>query len=298
MNPITDIWKQLVRRRLWPVAVLLVAALAAVPFVLAKEPEPAPPAPPAPANTETASTELAENPIVAPGAESDANTADRKPLGKHHDIFKPTKKAPKPAKAAKTDDASTDTGSDTPKDESSSGSGGSTGGGAAPTAPATPTTPVEPEKPKTYPLYSLKVRFGGAEDSGKRILPKLGALPSADEPMVVYLGLLDDKKTAVFMLDASLTAIGDGACHPSPENCETVRMREGDTMFFDPVAVEGETGTGTQYELELIDIHKKQTTDAAKAAKSAKLAKVASAAAVGGGLGQATPRRLGVIRNG
>ena len=47
MNVLTTIWGQLVRSKLWPLALLLVAALVAVPFVLAKEPEP--PVPPTPA---------------------------------------------------------------------------------------------------------------------------------------------------------------------------------------------------------------------------------------------------------
>ena len=38
MNAIKDTWHQLVRRRLWPVAILLVGALVAVPMVLAKAP--------------------------------------------------------------------------------------------------------------------------------------------------------------------------------------------------------------------------------------------------------------------
>ena len=39
MNLITDPFRGLVRKKLWPVALLLVAALVAVPFALAKEPE-------------------------------------------------------------------------------------------------------------------------------------------------------------------------------------------------------------------------------------------------------------------
>ena len=39
MNLITDPLRQLVQRKLWPVALLLVAALVAVPMLLAKEPE-------------------------------------------------------------------------------------------------------------------------------------------------------------------------------------------------------------------------------------------------------------------
>ena len=63
MNVVTNTWHQLVRRRLWPVALLLVAALAAVPFVLASEPEPVvPPVVPMPAVS--ADDEIAE-PVVA-----------------------------------------------------------------------------------------------------------------------------------------------------------------------------------------------------------------------------------------
>ena len=40
MNLITDTLQGLVRRKLWPVALLLVGALVAVPLVLAKTPEP------------------------------------------------------------------------------------------------------------------------------------------------------------------------------------------------------------------------------------------------------------------
>ena len=39
MSAVTNMWRQLVQRRLWPVAILLIAALAAVPLTLAKEPE-------------------------------------------------------------------------------------------------------------------------------------------------------------------------------------------------------------------------------------------------------------------
>jgi hypothetical protein len=42
MNAILEPFKSLWKRKLWPVAVLLVGALVAVPMVLAKEPTPAP----------------------------------------------------------------------------------------------------------------------------------------------------------------------------------------------------------------------------------------------------------------
>lgn len=292
MNVITDIWRQLVRRRLWPVALLLVAALAAVPVLLAKEPEPSAAPPATPANTTTAKASLASDPIVASAGPDDPDL-DRVPLGDRHDIFKPTKKAPK-VKAAK-DDESEDAGTDTPKDPSTeSGSKGSSGSGGGTTVP----TPVEPaEEPKTYPLYTLKVRFTEADSGGKRHLPRLSALPSREEPLLVYLGLEDDRKTAVFLLDSTVQAIGDGRCDPTPENCETVRMEVGDTMFFDVLGADG-APSGAQYQLDLLHITKKPTADAAKAAKSARLAKTAaisSLRAAGAGLGEDSLRRLGVV---
>ena len=43
MSILNDTWRFLVQRRLWPVAILLVAAAVAVPMLLSEEPAPAPP---------------------------------------------------------------------------------------------------------------------------------------------------------------------------------------------------------------------------------------------------------------
>ena len=273
MSPLTDIWRQLVRRRLWPVALLLVAAIAAIPVLLAKDPEVTPTAAP-PAAPAVAASELAEAPIVTV-ADGSTRQPGRTVLGKPRDIFASTAKKPKTPKA----------------DEKASG-------GATPAPAAPPAPPAAPApKPKTYPLYSLKVRFSSGGQAVKGYLPVRAALPSTDNPLIIYLGLLDDHKTAVFMLDSTIEAIGDGECNPTPENCETVRMREGDTMFFDVIGEDG-TAVGQQFQIDLLDINKKQTTDAAKSARSARLAKVASASSVRGvatGLGRDSLRRLGVV---
>ena len=78
MSALTNVWRQLVQRRLWPVAILLIAALAAVPLALAKEPDPAAPAPAvAAADGESA---LAVQPIVAQATASERDKR-RKVLG-------------------------------------------------------------------------------------------------------------------------------------------------------------------------------------------------------------------------
>jgi hypothetical protein len=277
MSPVTNVWRQLVQRRLWPVAILLIAALAAVPLMLAKDPEP--PVAPPPANVDTGG-DLASTPIVT-AATADEQVKRRKVLGTAKNPFGTAK----PAKAAQDPSALNDaTVVKTPSGGSTDGSGSSGGdasapstpstGSPTPTVPSTPTTPATPAPAKkTYDKHELTVRFGG-EDSKRLSVKKLDPLPSAEEPVLIYTGVLKDGKVAEFLLDAGVTAIGDGECHPSPEQCETVRLREGETMFLD---VKDETGAVVgEYQLDLIEIHKGSGAKASKA-KAAKLATAAKA---------------------
>jgi hypothetical protein len=288
MSVLTDIWRQMVRRRLWPVALLLAAALAAVPLLLAKDPEPVVEAAPPVAAPSAETIDLAEASIVKASGTS-TRTPGRNVLGKQRDIFKSTEKKPKAAKPDATPEPETPdqpSQSSPPADTGGSGGAPSTGGGD--TVDPAPATPAEPApKPKTYPQYSLKVRFTGAE-AQQGYLPRRAALPSTDNPLIVYLGLLDDKKTAVFLVDSTVQAVGDGACHPTPESCETVRMQEGDTMFFDVVDATGNPA-GEQYQLDLIDIYKKGTAGASRSARSAAVASAPKVAGVAGTVGLAGP---------
>jgi hypothetical protein len=252
MNVLTTTWRQLVRRRLWPVAVLLLAALAAVPVLLARDAAPVdtPPLPQtsAPAGTAKDSGDDAfAEPVVAKASTADRSRR-RRVLGSRKNPFEPApvKKPKKKKKAA--DKADT-------QDK--------TGGTTAPTTPSTgaPTTPVTPGTPapvkKTYAKGTLIVRFGDPTgDLDKMALSKLGALPKDDDeagPLLVYTGLTDHGKKAVFLVDASLEPTGDGTCEPHPSNCETVELSEGETEFFD--VIDPETGEVTaQYELDLVDI--------------------------------------------
>jgi hypothetical protein len=252
-------WRQLVQRRLWPVAILLIAALAAVPLTLAKDPEAAPPVPPAPAAGED---ELAVAPIVTAVSSTDRDKR-RHVLGAKKNPFAVVKPAkvdePKEAKAAEESSA--------PSEQAASPAGGSTPAPVT-TVPApeatTPATPV-----KTYDKYDLTVRFGDVTaDSERETLKRLQPLPSADEPVLIYLGVLKDGKTAVFLLDHDVEAIGDGVCKPSPEACETIRLRAGETEFLDVKDAAG--AVVAQYQLDLVKIHKSTTTSAAEAKASSK----------------------------
>lgn len=250
-------FKQLVERRLWPLAALLIAALVAVPMLLARDPD-APVTPPA-TNTAGAKTQsaLATQPIVTVGDDA-TRDAKRNVLGARKDPFKPQIKAKKAKSAAATTVTVTTGGA-----QSSSGGGTSTTTTTTVPAPSFPLSPVAPTVPKrTYELYSLTVRWGNtaSNDMRTRRVNRLKALPSAAEPAVIYLGLLEDGKTAVFLVDHDATVQGDGRCLPSPADCQTLHMQIGDIAFIDAGA--GESTTGQQYQLELVKIKKKRTTDA------------------------------------
>ena len=292
MNPISNLWRQLVQRRLWPVAVLLVAALAAVPLMLAKDPE-AEPAPVPQAATEEAGSELATTPIVAQATPVD-RAKRRKVLGKAKNPFaKPAQLGGSaqsgPTAAQLANDTASGVGSSGPTklaDNLTIVGGG--GGLPAPSGPpvGSPVAPTAPEpKPAPKERHSLTVRFGGGEAIERMNVKKLEALPLAEEPLVVYLGVADGGKSAVFMVDSSVEPQGDGECVPDPNTCETIHLSEGETEFFDVLDANGES-IG-QYQLDLIEIH---------GGKKSSPGRTASAKAAGPGSLQDRAEKSGVAR--
>jgi len=267
MNVFANTWRELVRRRLWPVALLLVAALAAVPVLLAREPEPVVPAAPSPLASVPVDDEIGE-PIVAMAAAEDRDRR-RRVLGSRKDPFEPAPTpAPKPEKPA----ADVPESEDGPAEPASPG--GDFGGGfpapaPGPVAPVAPAPTEPPAAPKTYELNSLIVRFGPAEAATRERmnLERLQPLPSVEEPVLVYLGLDPKREHAIFLIDDGVEAVGDGSCKPQPESCETIHLAKGETEFFDVVDPETEVVTA-QYQLDLIDI-KTRKTESAKEAKAA-----------------------------
>ena len=258
MSFLNDTWRFLVQRKLLPVALLLLGAAVAVPMLLKEEPAPAPP--PQVAVKSDKQAVLATDPIVTQAADGD-RAGRRRVLGSRKDPFKP-QATPTPTPKPETAPAA-----EKPADAGAPADGGDKGSsvGASPA----PTVPVTPKKKKTYELYELAVRFGSTSaDVKKRSVKRLQALPSAGNPVLIYLGVLDDKKTAVFMLDSGVVAQGDGECKPTRTTCETIHIREGETEFFDITNADG--SAGGQYQLDVIKIRKKSTTNAgqAKAAKA------------------------------
>ena len=241
-------FRDLVDRRLWPVAVLLVLVAVAAPFVLSTPDEPAAPVTGAPAAGEGVDAAS----IVAV-AEPDASR--RRVLGARKDPFTPTGRQPKAASTS-TSTSSTSTSANPfgggASADGSTGSGGSTGGSTALPTPAidgpiapVPTAPTDATTPDYLPLYSLRVVF----DEATRTVKRLDALPDADTPLAIYLGVADDEKSAVFLLDETVRPDGDGRCYPAPGDCQRLYLKAGETEFLDVAAAEGEEAV--QHELHL-----------------------------------------------
>ncbi len=254
MNLITNTWRQLLRRRLWPVALLLVAALVAVPMKLAKKPD-AVPAVPAATLAKAQRAEAESKPVVQLKTASEpAAKKRRRVLGQSKDPFAPAplpKKKKHKAKAAATA---------TPTATPTSGSGTSGGGSSAPpsSAPSTPAVPTV-----TLPKGSIKVHFGPTSADATTELPtlfvnRLEPLPNATAPVLVFEGTRDSGRSALFSIPGDVTAVGDGKCSPNPQDCAELKLRAGQTEFI-TLKGAGADGADAEYELDLTKIYDKAT---------------------------------------
>jgi hypothetical protein len=276
MNAVKSTWRQLVRRRLWPLAALLLAAMAAVPVVLAREPK-APTAPGGPAQAVTTKTDDAiAEPIVAEITPED-RARRRRVLGVRKDPFQPA-----PATKAKTDEPSP---TPTPTSEQSppgDGTGSGTGTGWAPSPGGGPVGGGEPApKKRYYEPGTIIVRFGEASENAdleRLAVQKFAGLPDNELPLLVYMGLTKNGKKAKFLVDAAVEVDGDGTCKPHPSSCEVIELAVGETEFLDVIDPEPEEGTEeedteeteegedepnvvAQFQLDLVDIKRAGDAD-------------------------------------
>jgi hypothetical protein len=260
MNAVKSTWRQLVRRRLWPVAVLLVAALAAVPVLLARSPE-TPVAPVAPAeDVTTKADDVIAEPVVAAVTAED-RTRRRRVLGIRKDPFRPEL-----VKKAKVDEPNSAPKTEQPVDKPVPPAGtGGTVGVPSPVVPVAPGAPVAPKK--YYSPGTIIVRLSDPEsgNGAKFAIKKLEPVPDPEMPLLIYMGLTKDGKRAKFLIDASIEVDGDGTCKPHPSNCETIELSVGETEFLDvtdPQAdADAEDRVIAQFQLDLVDIKRKGDSD-------------------------------------
>jgi len=236
MSFASGIFKELRERKLWPIAVVLIIALVAVPVLLSKK---------APTNLitpeagvglpySTGTTLPAISVKTVPGS-SKLPGKGRNPFTPYH-IVKATTTAITASAPVTTPSTAPST---TP---STSGSSSTSGGGSTSTTPATTpaptTTPTPTPAPKPAPAgltatQSYQVSLAITTPSGglNTISPlqRLTVIPNVKQPLLLELGVLQGGKQVVFAVEPGAVVSGPGSCTPGPIDCEILTLAPGQT---------------------------------------------------------------------
>jgi hypothetical protein len=224
MSFLSNLWADLVDKRLWPVLIVLLLALVAVPLLLLKsgdsnEPS-APPIPSAAVPTANSSaisvdstpergaklTGSSRNPFQGKGGSGNTQTHAASAPG-------PSTAGPGPSTGSTPSTGSSGAGT------GSTGSPGSTGAGGGPTP-----VPSQGSSGGSSSHGGIVVRFGKA-GSKSQVVDPLQALPSRKNPMVVYLGEKHGK--AVFLISSDVTVGSNSDCKPSKDICQRTYVAPG-----------------------------------------------------------------------
>jgi hypothetical protein len=260
-SSVRAIWEELLERRLWPIALALVVAIIAVPVMLSKPASEPTPLPPAPAAT-GASPAAAFQPAIS--TEGKKSSEIRKNLRRftRKNPFTPqgvnlnANLASGTAEPVQTDLGGAVTAGATGGDSFAPGStdSGSSGTGTS----GSTTTPSAGSTTETfYYHYTASVRFGVTGKEDAKTLNEFRALPSSDNPVIVFMGVRNDGKTAVFLISADSTTTGDGTCKPDDDACTLLYMKKGNVRTIEAVNADNSI---TEYTLELRDINVERTT--------------------------------------
>lgn len=240
MTFLQNLWRDLVDKRLWPVAVALLLGLVAVPFLI--DTGSSAPAAPA-AAAATAQVPGAVTAQIAVAAAPGSGPVQRS--GKSRDPFKPlvyakVPKATTSATAGVGATAKTAAGTASSSSSGSSSSGGSSSTGSTSkgttTTSTTPTTTTTPRTTTRTKLFSYAIAVAvkrAGRTTTRRNLRAISYLPSAVYPLVTFLGVKSDGQTATFLLSDNVDVLGTGSqCRPSTTQCDVVELKAGENVLL------------------------------------------------------------------
>lgn len=266
-----DIWNDLRDKKLWPVAALLLALLIAVPVVLSKPTE-------EPTVAAVTAVPQAKTEGVAKGLATLTVAKDDTGEGSTLDVFDPSDPFRPPEDIVAKSKESTDTGApadtgtmDTGATADTGSTDTSSGGGTTDTG-GTETPPTQTETKTVEYRYVADVTF---TNNGKKRkikgLERLDVLPGEQNPLLIFLGAGKNGNNAVFLVDSTLTAEGEGKCRPSRDQCAF--------LFLGAGSVEEMTNDeGDSYTLRVDQIRKVKVGDEDSSAKAKAGSKTANAA--------------------
>jgi hypothetical protein len=120
----------------------------------------------------------------------------------------------------------------------------------------------------TFFSVAVDVRFGKqGHETLLQNVARLSPLPSAKNPLLVFLGVKDDRQTALFLVSAQANPAGEGRCRPGPKHCELLELKPGEQ---ESLLVVNNRGGADIYNLQVSAIRLKSTSavDVAKAANA------------------------------
>jgi len=265
-----DVWHDLREKKLAPVAILLLAALIAVPTLLAKSPSAAPPPAP-PVQTGAIAGASPNAPQLQPVAQLAASDLD---------TYSPTNPfAPLPQLKTPADldvvspppPGGDSAGAGSPTSSGAASTGGGSVGGGSTGVPAVgggdtgsgggslPRFMGPKRAPKaTLYTYVVDLDFGPPGNERRRNgVARLQILPNAERPLLVFLGVSADSKQAVFLADSTASQSGEGRCEPDVETCTFIYLTTA-TNRNEHVVTDSE---GQDYLLRLRDIRRVKVED-------------------------------------
>ena len=253
MNPVRKLLDDLVSKRLWPIALLLVVALVAIPVVIGGSSEPAG-APDVAAIGDPASIDSAASAVELVGPPE-----VRARPGAVRDPFRRTKRKAASKSSAKTSSSSKSASPSKGSTSSKPSSGAGSGSGSGPSSPAKPkppvTVPVEPGAAVVArSVFETTAHFTGPRADYEHPLDRLAVFGETDSPALQYLGVSRGGEYAIFLLGPMATAAAGevGACIVA-EPCRAIGLRRGEKLSVQVT----EPGAATRdYTLEVTSLRR------------------------------------------
>jgi hypothetical protein len=264
-----DLWQDLREKRLWPVAVGLLAAAFAIPAIMLKPASEAPQGTTVVTNSGERETLPAVNVDTAPTHDSKLDTfSARNPFKPLADLKKEGA-SPSPSGSAKgagnsgtgaSGGSSPSLGGSGLGGSSGSGLGGSSGsgsgsggsGGGAPSG-------IDPNGPSVqYFRYTADLSFGTPDKmETMKSVNTLTPLPNETTASIIFMGVSDDAKSAMFMIaDPAFIAAGEGECNDD-QNCRFVKL--GIDEGSNEESFTSQDGN-TEYDVKLLKLNRENIT--------------------------------------
>ena len=250
MNPVRKLVDDLIEKRLWPVALMLVVAAITLPIIIggggdAGSDTPDPTLTPAPAADDGATTAVE---LVGPPAVRSRAGAVRDPF-RRKKVVEAATASGSAGSAAKT--------------ETSSGSSKSSGSKSASAKTGSAKTSGSKSTPKTTPTVNLTaiasrwayqtiVRLTRPAGTRERPLARLAVLGNSSNPALQYLGVASAGTHAIFALGPNATTKSSDSCMVAAP-CRVIGLRRGEKVGVD---VTGDDLVVRHYELEVTQLRR------------------------------------------